>query len=61
MEQINLACGNAKLWMSWFNKSWILLWKTNLKGCQTKIKKRLIDKLVAPFVCVWPRIKNILL
>ena len=36
-------------------QSWILLWKTNLKGCQTRIGKRLIYKLVAPFVCVWPR------
>ena len=33
MERITFACGNVKLWMSRSNKSWILLWKTNLKRC----------------------------
>ena len=29
----NFGMWNAKLWMSLSNQSWILLWKTNLKGC----------------------------
>ena len=47
MERKTLACGNVKLWMSWSNKSWILLWKTNLKSNKDweKINRQTCDTI----------------